>query len=279
MIGVVLLRIASTQNYCQYVTQSGRTLDFGPVRDFGTVNGADDKGNVIQFNMCTVSTGTDCSMLGFEALATQSGGFGCSILSQWEPVITPPTWSETPNGVQMVIQNGDACPDGTSRGIQVDFECGNSVAPGSFTVTEPLECQYAWTFSTTAACNFIPSPAVNVNDRNFGCGHISCGWMFLIIIPLVGIIVFAVALPLNKFVLQKDKSWIESIPLYVVGPRLIQYVMWAVRFLIFNWPCCPQRYVFKRFNLAKPPGGSDFGSSSSYDDNTATTGSYQDEHL
>jgi hypothetical protein len=99
--------------------------------------------------------------------------------------------------------------------------------------------------------------------------------MFLIIIPLVGIIVFAVAFPLNKFVFQKDKTWLQTIPLVVMCPRLIRYVFWGIRFVIFNWPCCPQRYVFKRFNLAKPRGGADFGASSHGDTESDVT-SYQE---
>lgn len=41
------------------------------------------------FNMCTQTTGVDCSAVGFAALAVQSGSFGCAIVANWQPVATP----------------------------------------------------------------------------------------------------------------------------------------------------------------------------------------------
>ena len=103
--------------------------------------------------MCTISTGTDCSAAGFQALATQSGSFGCAILSVWAPVLTPPQWDPITNGVQLTVQNGDACPDGTNRGIQVQFTCDptGGVGPTSFSASEPVTCQYEWQFATSGA--------------------------------------------------------------------------------------------------------------------------------
>ena len=100
--------------------------------------------------MCTSTTGTDCSAAGFQSLAFQSGSFGCAIVSEWTPVITP-QWDIIPNGVQLTIQNGDRCPDGTNRGIQVQFTCGNLVGPATFTATTPVTCQYEWAFPTSGA--------------------------------------------------------------------------------------------------------------------------------
>ena len=89
------------------------------------------------FNMCTQTTGVDCSAVGFAALAVQSGSFGCAIVANWQPVATPPQWDAITNGVQLSVQNGDSCPDGTSRGIQVQFTCDESkVGPASFTASE-----------------------------------------------------------------------------------------------------------------------------------------------
>ena len=109
--------------------------------------------------MCTTSTGADCSAAGFQALATQSGSFGCAIVSQWTPVITPPQWDEITNGVQLTVQNGDACPDGTNRGIQIQFTCGSAIGPATFSAAEPVTCQYEWAFPTTAACTGATPPA------------------------------------------------------------------------------------------------------------------------
>ena len=63
---------------------------------------------LLAFNMCTTTTGTDCSAQGFKALAGQSGSFGCAIISNWLPVVNPPDWSEITNGMQFGVQNGDA---------------------------------------------------------------------------------------------------------------------------------------------------------------------------
>ena len=101
--------------------------------------------------MCTSTSGTDCSVAGFQSLATQSGSFGCAIVSEWTPVITPPQWDPITNGVQLTVQNGDACPDGTNRGIQIQFMCDptGGVGPTSFSVSEPVKCQYEWQFATS----------------------------------------------------------------------------------------------------------------------------------
>ena len=254
----------------------------------------------------------------------------------------------------MTIQNGDACPDGTLRGITVKFTCDSrSVGPQTFTTLEtttyvcgcinvcggvrgqmlvlrrvgwmlrcarkdrglqfqhraalrsqqpsrtaaactytrtsllptlssltseiqcvlsspphpllssppsPLSlvslsrrCQYEWDFPTYTACGEQPpapgplGPGGGIQDlslRNFGCGHISCGWMFLILIPLVALVAFGIALPLNKFVLKKDSTWIEAIPLSTLGPLFLDYVRWGGLFLIFNWPCLTQVCIY-----------------------------------
>ena len=210
--------------------------------------------------MCTSTTGTDCSAAGFQSLATQSGSFGCAIVSEWTPVITPPQWDVITNGVQLTVQNGDACPDGTNRGVQVKFTCGYLVGPATFFAAEPVTCQYEWDFPSTAACGpgqhpSGPASAAALAARNFGCGHISCGWMFLIIIPLVSILAFAIMVPVNKFVLKKGGTWKDAIPLTVLPCLLFDFVKWGILFAIFNWPCCAQKWEFKRFNCAKAGGG------------------------
>ena len=246
--------------------------------------------------MCTISTGTDCSAAGFQALATQSGSFGCAIVSEWTPVITPPQWDPITNGVQLTVQNGDACPDGTNRGIQVQFTCDptGGVGPTSFSASEPVTCQYEWQFATSAACGGAPgptptpptptpptptppgptppgpgppapgptppapAPAANspaaIAARNFGCGHISCGWMFLILIPLVAMVAFGIAIPLNKFVIKKDGSWLESIPLSTLLPAFCVNFYWGVRFLLCN--CKGKEPVFRRWNCPGSEGTS-----------------------
>ena len=144
------------QDYCTTTDGSGNTLDFSPVRDAGTFTGVGPNGSQVAFNMCTISTGIDCSAQGFQALATLSGAFGCSILSEWTPVITPPQWDPIINGVQLTIQNGDACTDGTNRGIQVQFTCDPSqIGPPSFTVSKPEPCLYVWQFPTCGAYLFL----------------------------------------------------------------------------------------------------------------------------
>jgi hypothetical protein len=101
--------------------------------------------------MCTISNGTGCSAAGFQALATHTGSFGCAILSEWTPGITPLQWDLITNGVQLTVQNGDECPDGTNRGIQVQFTCdpAGGVGPKSFSASEPAGCQYEWQFATS----------------------------------------------------------------------------------------------------------------------------------
>ena len=101
------------------------------------------------------------------------------------------------------------------------------------TAQQPITCQYEWAFPTSAACGGAPGPTPpgptppgptpptptppapaplgpggqqqDIASRNFGCGHISCGWMFLILVPLVGLLAFGIAIPLNKFVIKKDR--------------------------------------------------------------------------
>ena len=132
--------------------------------------------------------------------------------------------------------------------------------PPHLFATEPMTCQYEWTFPSTAACGpgqhpSGPASAAALAARNFGCGHISCGWMFLIIIPLVSILAFAIMVPVNKFVLKKGGTWKDAIPLTVLPCLLFDFVKWGILFAIFNWPCCAQKWEFKRFNCAKAGGG------------------------
>ena len=153
----VVVPFSLAQDYCTTTDGSGNTLDFSPVRDAGTftgvVTGVDSIGNQIAFNMCTITTGTDCSTTGFHTLATLSGSFGCAIVSEWTPTITPPQWDVITNGVQLTVQNGDACPDGTNRGMQVQFTCDPTgrVGPTSFSASEPVTCQFEWQFATSGA--------------------------------------------------------------------------------------------------------------------------------
>ena len=107
------------------------------------------------------------------ALATQSGGFGCAIISEWTPVVTPPQWDPITNGVQLTVQNGDACPDGTARGIQVQFTCDSSggLGPASFSATEPVTCQYEWAFPTSGAFVFPCAPPFATSSRNYYVSH------------------------------------------------------------------------------------------------------------
>ena len=68
--------------------------------------------------------------------------------------------------------------------------------------------------------------------------------MFLILIPLVALVAFGIALPLNKFVLKKDSTWVEAIPLSTLGPLFLDYVRWGGLFVIFNWPCLTQVFIY-----------------------------------
>ena len=268
---VVATPIVAGQDYCQYTFAGGKKLDFGPVRDAGTFTGHDSTGGQMAFNMCTTSTGADCSFPGFQALATQSGSFGCAIASEWTPAITPPQWVEITNGVQLTVQNGDACPDGIHRGITVQFTCDGAIGPATFSVAEPVSCLYEWAFPTSAACTGAvpPAPAphwspAQIAARNFGCGHISCGWMFLILIPLVSILAFAIALPLNKFVFKKDATWLQAIPLTVVGPAMCVNFYWGVRFLLCN--CKGKAPTFRRWNCPSGDGNEKYAAQDHGDD-------------
>ena len=78
-----LFVVQATGQSCSAVDGSGKSLDFIPVQDASPFVGVDGSGNQIEFNMCTVTTGTDCSVAGFQSIATQQGGFGCAILSNW----------------------------------------------------------------------------------------------------------------------------------------------------------------------------------------------------
>ena len=123
-----------------------------------------------------------------------------------------------------------------------------------------------------------PAPAPNspaaIAARNFGCGHISCGWMFLIIIPLLALVTFAIAIPLNKFVLKKDSTWFQAIPLTTLGPAFCLYIYWGVRFLLCN---CPGRTpMFRRWNCTSHGNGGGSGAAQGRrgDESDAT---YQEE--
>ena len=285
-----LASASSSLTDCTWTNSADQVLDFGPIRDAGAFDGADSQGNHFAFHMCARTSGPDCTAAGFDALVIQTGAWGCAIVGDWDPVNSPPTWSEQPGGVTMSLQNGDACPDGTARGLAVDFECTpGAVGPVTFTVTEPVTCQYAWTFATTAACAGVgpptpgpaPAPApgawtpAEIAARNFGCGHISCGWMLLILLPLVTLLAFAVLLVVNKTAGKAD-TWLDAVPGTVVGPALFGYFVWGLKFALFNWPCCAQKFVFKRFNLATPRGGfaeSDYGDANGAED--SANGSYQ----
>ena len=99
--------------------------------------------------------------------------------------------------------------------------------------------------------------------------------MFLILLPIVSLLAFAIALIVNKTT-RKDAAWLDAIPGTVVGPALFDYFVWGIKFSLFNWPCCAQKFVFKRFNLATPRGS--FAESNHGDEQRgadSTFGSYQ----
>ena len=139
-------------------------FDLNPLRDYGTFTGEDWQGNEINFNMCTPTSppgvSGDCTAPGYKALAWQHGSFGCATIAEWSPIVTPPQWDVIPNGVKMTVQNGDACPDGTVRGLNVLFTCApGGIGPSYFTAMELVTCQFTWSFPTEfVTCGPTPSP-------------------------------------------------------------------------------------------------------------------------
>ena len=274
--------------------------------------------------MCTLTTAQgDCSADEFQALAVQSGAFGCTILANWEPdAPADQGWSTYPNGALLSLTNGDFCPSGVTRSIAATFVCATTLGPDSFTVSEDeTSCGYSWTFPTSAACaptptsppapaptpptpegccgggaasdcnfdgkfgphnsGFCPGPHGHQGDacdcttcddplfctapptprpaplgpgglspdaklaaRNFGCGHISCGWMFIIIGVLALPIVGALLVPAHKMLARNGgryESWGDAFTactrdLSTVYPRaLAGNVAWGIRWVFCNW--------------------------------------------
>jgi hypothetical protein len=88
--------------------------------------------------------------------------------------------------------------------------------------------------------------------------------MFLILIPLVSILAFAIALPLNKFVFKKDATWLQAIPLTVVGPAMCVNFYWGVRFLLCN--CKGKAPTFRRWNCPSGDGNEKYAAQDHGDD-------------
>jgi hypothetical protein len=165
------------------------------------------------------------------------GSFGCSVLSNWDPTgDNPPQWSIAPNGIdlQLTVQNGDTCQKtGMPRTITVNFICDpTAIAPASFVVTEPDTCNYAWDFPTSAVCGGLPiNPnilPINIAARDFGCGHISCGWMFIILLVLILPLAYLGAFAVYAFALKKEGN--ERFPLTGVAPLFVDYAWWGFKF-------------------------------------------------
>jgi len=123
----------------------------------------------------------------------------------------------------------------TPRQIVVNFKCDpSSLAPQQFTVTEISPCVYAWDFPTSAVCGGSPHPFTPdsnlIADRNFGCGHISCGWMFIIMLVLLVPMIYLVAFIVLAVALKRRGR--SSIPLSSLGPSLLVYTWWGIKFFI-----------------------------------------------
>ena len=164
----------SSAGGCHASTPDGAVYDFSALRDAGVFSGTDALGNTVTFAMCPASlpgvhqprgATPDCHASAGPFVATQQGEFGCSVLAQWLPNEYAPVWSALPDGVRLSIaSSGNACADGSAlrRSIVVDFVCAEELTPAeAIVVTEDVMCEYAWRFSTSAACAPAVAPVGN----------------------------------------------------------------------------------------------------------------------
>jgi len=106
---------------CQAIVD-GTSYDLAAVRDAGAFAGTDEYGNDIAFAMCHPSA-EDSNCATSEALATQTGSWGCATLARWDDM-APPTWTlvdprDPSKGfiMRMVRRSGDACGLAGSCGL------------------------------------------------------------------------------------------------------------------------------------------------------------------
>ena len=216
------------------------------------------------------------------------GSFGCSILADWDPTgNSPPSYNLAQNGkdVQMVVANGDLCAlTGAPRSITVTFICDKTnLVPQSFTVTEPSTCNYAWDFPTSVVCTGTPiDPNAGggiIANRNFGCGHISCGWMFIILTVLIVPIAYVAGFLVLTLAMKREGK--SRFPLTQTGPLLLDYAWWGVKFFIARFGAWGQATRFKGpswVNWHLKDGVSSGGSSGFDDGDYPSEDSYQDPH-
>ena len=275
---VVLLaasaRFVSSQLMCRTVS-ADFDFDFTALYSAGSFVGTNPLTNdKLTFTMCqdtldplgkSCLVGSDYAALATFALAAQPDS--CFTAAEWKPnnIEGYPVWKAlaTGEGVQMTIPADSkvACPRG--GGIVVNFRCDVNQIGSPFTFeTEGGvgSCSYVLTFLTSTVCS-APRPLkpggyspAAIAGRNFGCGHLSCGWAFTAALALALPLVWVVVLLVNKLVAKKlrggavSRTWREALPLSVAPCLIADWVGWGLRFVACNWPCCTRGPVFRRWN-------------------------------